>query len=600
MSKEEDLIEKVSNLALYANLKDMLLWKRCIYMTFEQYTKGEHLNSKIYIHQGVTNNIKSFVVNHVKELANKLPFKKVPKPIYVLLAKKLEYDSADSILPTSCKEAYQDLKSGNLRYNELKEKFKANNGMTVYRQYEKKYDEIEKKYVDDYTKYKDYDVSCFLDKDNKLLDKESPDFDKKIFIYSRLGGENNLEYLKKSSLASYKFQGNFEVIIYVPNLTRDLRYFTSFYDFSNQNKWMNMITNPSSKFLSIIPFKKDYQESIIKQVGSNAYAKNPKFKDIVRGLNLNDEMEYPFIKDMSYICFNMGCTAEYGEDLGEIVPTVGNTYDEQLSNAKAKGPYFPTKCLKTQYYHKHMMNFKIPEILNDYKKGLRQQLMKDVDIFKKNYERVQAGEPPSEGYSSDNIVDVIKGSAARFRNETYKAGTKDTEYSVEYNRKILSELAYRHNAFPGVQEIIFPCFIINDNFLELQGYTHFMPWGNILLKQQYVLSEGDVIKLDEITFTSFSKLWELKYDAENKLSLFNQGRKIRTVVDFNMKAYTKKTLVFENGSLNLYGYDDNDNNDNRFSLFVSKADSISPLSIVIENNGVINVYQNGFNVINSL
>jgi hypothetical protein len=247
-----------------------------------------------------------------------------------------------------------------------------------------------------------------------------------------------------------------------------------------------------------------------------------------------------------------------------------------------------------------MMQLNKERHLKDYKKGVRAQLMNDIDIFKSNYEKIKAGDVPTAGHSSDNIVDVIKGSAVRFRNENYKEGKDETQYSKEYNRKILSELAYRYNTVPGVQEIIFPCFVLSDDFVPLQQYTHYMPWGNILLKQQYVLSEGDVIKLDEERFTSFSKMWELKYDEENKLSLFYLEQKRKRIIDFDMGLYNRRSIAFENGSLNLYGYDENDNNDNRHSLFVSKEDSISPLSVVIENNGVINVYDNGFNVINTL
>lgn len=597
---EKVLVEKIMNMALYANLKDMLLWKRCVYMTFDEYKKREHLNDMIHIHQGITKNVKEFVVNHLKELAGKLPFKKVPRPIYVLLAKKLEYNSAKSILPANCKETYDDLKTGKLRYDELQAQFSSDSEMTVYRQYEKKYDTQTQKYVNDDTRYKDYDISCFLDKDNKLMDKGSPDIDKMIFIYEKLAEKDNLENLKKSSLAAYEFMGNYEVNIYVPNLTRDLRYFTSFYDFARVNKWMYLISNSNSKLMSIIPFEKEYKENIVNVIGEEEYDMSDKHQKMVRDLNDNNEMEYPFIKDMTYICFNMGCTSDYGEDLVEIVPAIGSTYDEQENNAAAKGPYFPTKCLLTEHYYKHMMQLNKERHLKDYKKGVRAQLMNDIDIFKSNYEKIKAGDVPTAGHSSDNIVDVIKGSAVRFRNENYKEGKDETQYSKEYNRKILSELAYRYNTFPGVQEIIFPCFVLSDDFVPLQQYTHYMPWGNILLKQQYVLSEGDVIKLDEERFTSFSKMWELKYDEENKLSLFYLEQKRKRIIDFDMGLYNRRSIAFENGSLNLYGYDENDNNDNRHSLFVSKEDSISPLSVVIENNGVINVYDNGFNVINTL
>lgn len=587
MECEKDLVANACNLALYASLNDLLLWKRCIYMTFDQYKKGEHLNNKIYIHHAITKNIKGYVVAHLKGLASRLPFKKVPLPIYVLIAKKLEYDSGNSVLPATCKTAYTDLVNNKLDYNELKKAHE--NKEKVYRQVDVGSGEST-----------DYDVSCFLDKDNKVIDKNSPDIQNNIFVYDRLGDKQNIDALKMSSLASYKFMGNYEVIIYIPNLTSDLRYFTSFFEFSSQNKWMNMLSNNNIKFLSIIPFKKDYKEGIVKMVGESKYAENRQFAQMVADLNSKDEREYPFIKDMSYICFNMGCTSEYGEDLLEIVPTVARDYGDQLSNASAKGPYFPTKCLKTHYYHKHMMDLTSEQKQNDYKKGLREQLANDISSFKKNYEAIQRGETPSDEYSSDNIIDVIKGSASRYRNKTYTEGKKDDQYSKEYNRKILAELAFRNNSYPGVQEIVYPVFRIDDQYTDLKEYLHMMPWGNILLKQDYVLSEGDVMKIDEVSLKSFNKMYEIKYATDNKLSLFRNNVRIRIIVDMDMKDYTKRTLALESGSLNLYGYDKAGNNDNRYSLFVSKTDTISPLSIIIENDGSINVYQNGFNKIRSI
>lgn len=575
MSSKNNLIANVYNLGLYSNFNDLLLWKRCIYMTFEQYKKGEHINNKIYSHYAITKNVKSYVTTHLKELAASLPFKKVPKPIYVSIAKHLEYDQDTSILPANCQQAYEDLE--NLDFDELK-----------------------KAHENKLKTYKDYDISCFMDKDNKIVDKNSEEIKNKRFVYSQLKSPENIEYLKKSSLASYKFQGNYEIYIYVPNLSNDLKYFTSFYEFSSQNKWMDIMSNPRSNFLSIISFQKDYEQKIIKLVGETNYNKNKMFQKLVDNLNSQDEKEYPFAKDMAYICFSMGCSSQYGEDLVEIVPTVGTTYDEQLSNAQAKGPYFPTKCLKTNYYHKHMMDLTGNEKKKEYNKGIKEQLEKDISSFKENYEKIQKGETPSEEYSSDNIIDVIKGSAARFRNKKYTEGTSEDQYSKEYNRKILAELAFRHNSYPGVQEIVFPIFRINDEYKELIEYTHFMPWGNILLKQEYVLNDGDILKIDEVSFKSFNKIYQIKFDNDNKLSLFNNNTKIRTFIDKDMREYKKRTLVFQNGSINLYGYDKYGNNDNRFSLFVSKPNTIDPLSIIIENDGNISVYENGFNKINNL
>jgi len=334
---------------------------------------------------------------------------------------------------------------------------------------------------------------------------------------------------------------------------------------------MDLISNSDSKFLSIIPFKKDYSPSIIKLIGEEAYNKNMAYQSMVENLNSKDERDFPFSKDMAYICFNMGCSSQHGEDLVEIVPTVGKTYDEQLSNAQAKGPYFPTKCLKTHYYRKHMMDLTKDDKQEEYRKGLKEKLEKDIDSFKQNYEKIQRGETPDGEYSSDNIIDVIKGSAARFRNEKYKEGEGEDQYSKEYNRKILAELAFRYNSYPGVQEVVFPVFRLNDDYRELIEYTHYMPWGNILLKQEYVLNEGDVLKIDEISLKSFNKKYEIKYDINHRLSLFYSKTKVRTIAEKDMKEYNKRTLVFEGGSINLYGYDNYGNNDNRFSLLDFKT-----------------------------
>jgi hypothetical protein len=57
-----------------------------------------------------------------------------------------------------------------------------------------------------------------------------------------------------------------------------------------------------------------------------------------------------------------------------------------------------------------------------------------------------------------------------------------------------------------------------------------MPWGNILLKQEYVLNEGDVLEMDNITipFKTFDGKYYMKFDNNGILSLFNKNNnKIR-------------------------------------------------------------------------
>lgn len=560
-------------------LKDLLLWKKCIFMTFDQYkTKRTHINENIYYNEAYTDNIKKYVIEHIKSLAGSLPLKKVPKPIYVLACKHIEFDESDSILPTDCKVAYEDLLNGTINYNNLQQSFEKDKTIS---------------------RYQNYNISCFKNNKDELFTKNSEEIIKYKFIYDNIDNEKNKEEMKKSSLSSYKFKGLYEVIIYVPNINKSLQYFTSYQDFSYQNRWMDLIVDRNNGFLDIIPFQKDYEGDIIKMLGEDNYKKQKiLFDKNIKILNDKDSFEYPLVKDLTNICYDLGCSSKYGEDLDEMIPKPSKTYDEQINNAKAKGPYFPTKCLKTKYYEDHMINLKTASDMKDYKDGVKEKLLENINSFKVNYEKINTGETPNE-YSSTNVIDVIKGSATMFRNEKYKDDGKKN-YSKEYNRKILSELAFRHNTVPGVQEITIPAFRLNDDFKELTQYTHFMPWGNILLDNKYVLNDGDILEIENTYLTSFNGIYELKLDDSSKLSLFKNKMLNRVIIDVSFAKFKNIKVVFENGSINMYGYDKNGNNDNRYGMYVSSNTAISPLSIVIDNNGEIVVYGNGFNVIKKI
>lgn len=560
-------------------INDILLWKKCVFMTFNQYkTKRSHINEKIYYHEGFTNNVRTYIVEHIKNLANKLPFKKVPKPIYVLISKHIEYDETETVLPFDCKNDYDNVLKDDIIYDNLISALNNKKELPLY---------------------KNYNISCFKKDKDTFYDRN--EIKKYKFIYDNLDGEKNKDMLMNSSLSSYKFNKLYEVIIYVPNLNNNLQYFTSYLDFSYHNRWMDLIVNKNSKFLSIIAFTKDYKDDVIKMIGENNYNKNKeKYDIIIENLNGKNINEYPLVKDLTNICYDMGCSSKYGEDLNEMIPAVSLNYDEQLNNARAKAPFYPTKCLKTNYYKEHMIDIQDDNEKNEYKKGLGKTIFENIDNYIKNNNDLKNGEMPTGGYSSTNIIDVIKSSASVYRNKNYNEGKNKKDYSREYNRKILTELAIRHNSYPGVQEIVFPAFRLNDDYKELIEYTHFMPWGNILLKEKYVLNEGDLLDIDKTPLTSLNNEFELKFDNLFRLSLFYKGVLKRVIINISFEKYTRRSIIFQNGSLNIYGYDSNGNNDNRYGINISKSSSISPLSIVIENNGDIAMYQNGFTVVHIL
>jgi hypothetical protein len=511
------------------NLNDMLLWNRCVFMTHEQYKKGEHFNDNIHYHRAFTDNIQKHIYEHIKGLAENLPLKTVPKPIYILCAKHIQYDKEKSFFDLDCKYAYDGIENKTLDYDVYTKNYKKDQNFNDYIDNEK----LRQIKDHNYDKY----VHCFKNTQQEFIEKTN-ELQKYTFIYNTIDSSKN-KYIG-SSLSPFTFQGLYEVIIYIPNLNKQLQYFTSFKDISDHNRWMNMITNKSSKHLNIVPIDKDVSE-------------------------------YPFISDLTHICSQMGCSSEYGEDFDEIIPALGKTYQDQLNNAIAKGPYYPTKCLKTDYYEDSMIVFKDKE-------KVIEKILSDTNL-----------------QTSANLVDKMKSTFAKYRNETY-----DKKYSQKYNKNILTELALRKDPYPGIQEIIFPVFMLKDDYIQLQKYTHMMPWGNILLTDEYVLNDGDNLDIEKKSLKSFDKIYELKFDDHTGyLCVFRNNSLANIFIKEDFRRYTNKSLILQNGALKIYGYEGK-NNDNRYSISISTANGIWPISLILENNGILQVYDNGFNKIRVL
>lgn len=537
------------------DINTILLHKRCIFMTNVQYKNGVHLNKKIYTNVSIVKDVKKHIIDHIKLVAKDAPYNKVPRPIYVMISKKLEYDENDSIIFGNC-------------YNDI----------GAYSKGEITYAEIEKSIKDKKSTVKGYNTSCFYNDQKKMENMK--------FIYDNV--KNDIDNLKASSLSSYKFKGNYEVIISIPNLNKDKKFFSSYYDFYQQNQFMNLVVNKHN-FLNIIKIDKEIPP-VFKKV-----LKDPKkYDEFVRYFNSINDKNYPLYNDLTSICYELGCNSDVGEDLQEIIPKLSDNYDDLVNNAKAKAPYFPTKCLRASNYKSHMIDYSS----NDYSKELKDKLFEGVTDYKENLEKLERGEK-LEKQSGNNIVDVLKNVAFKYRNEKYSNKDKE-DYSEDYNRKILSELAFRYNTVPGVQEVIFSVFQVNDTFAEINNVTSIMPWGNILLKKDNVLIEGDNYDIDNFPIKSFNKQYMIKMH-NNKICLLNNNSLVRVLIDVDFSAYNNRTLIIENGILTVYGFDSNKNKDNRYNKsIITNKNFKSPVSLIVENNGAINVYDNGFNIVGSL
>ena len=74
------------------NKSNLLLWKRCIYMSQTQYKSNRHIDPNMLCIKGITTNVDNYVTTQIRNIASKLLNNKVPGPVYVMYAKKLEFD----------------------------------------------------------------------------------------------------------------------------------------------------------------------------------------------------------------------------------------------------------------------------------------------------------------------------------------------------------------------------------------------------------------------------------------------------------------------------------------------------------------------------
>ena len=487
---------------------EFLLWKRCLFLTFDEYTKGIHINPHIYSKVWVKSSggvnesdIKSEIEKELLNIKNNLlnpSDLSIPLPIYVMLAKIITIDT---------------------------------------------------------------------------------------------------------------FHGKYEMILYIPNLYKykdRYTFFPSLNAFSKQNRWMELMTSKYSKYLQIIKIGmlKDKENTIIKK----NYFKN----------------------DLTHSCLNLGCVSETKSSV--TIPEYST--DEATLISSANMAYLPSGCLLTSYYQKHMMKFNEEDIIKY--KGRDPKIYTDdsADIAvhcSDEKSKDKEGNSLDKDKSFDNFLctKIIKeklcekdsnyasaictnngierndkGKANALLVDFYKknlySGTKDADYSEDYSINILKELAFRRSKFPGpdnIQEIVFSIFRIDETYFSDISFCY-MPWGNKLLKQDYVINEDDSLEIDRVSFKSFNNVYEIKFNSDGYLYLY-ENNNVKSMIpnhSGSFKCFTKRVLKFENMSLNIYGYDIHNNNDLRGYVKLNiKSMYKTPASIILSNNGELIIYDLGIN-----
>jgi hypothetical protein len=423
------------------------------------------------------------------------------------------------------------------------------------------------------------------------------------------------------------FKGDYELILYIPNLFNydekgaEYTLFPSLDAFSKQNRWMELMTSKYSKYLEIITrgSTKDKEKEIIKK----NYFRN----------------------DLTNICLNFGCVSTTKEAFP--IPTYNDDDNKLNDDVQNNSPYFPKSCLQTPYYGNHMMKFKEDDLkqyrgsggnvlspdfditaycsaenIEIYKEGLGDKYDKSFDKYlcedigdgkgkcnadpsdKTKIICTDANEKDGEGkyiQTQYPLLEFVKKKLSDFYKKNIEAGTKDENYSGKYNNNILKELSFRNSKYPGpaaLQEVIFSMFRIDETKFSEDLFCT-LPWGDMLLKQDYVINEEDTLEIDRVSFKSFNKEFEIKFDSEGYLYLYKNNNRMTRIPhqSGSLKCFKRRVLKFENMVLNIYGYDDQNNYDLRgFVKIIIKNMYITPASLILSNiNGNFEIYDLGCN-----
>lgn len=657
-------VESKSNFGSVAAVKqsNLLLWKRCIFMTEKQYKKKFHIDDNMYhsIELVKSDNIDNYITNKIQNIANSLPNRKVPAPIYVMYAKKLEYDgtvfgecideAGNAVRPDGKPYGYGNIKqqqinivvqklglmmklmmanmqvamttavlSGlekdrdgvsklkpmkvgfiNITQEMIDKRLKEINDKIPTAQSNKTNAINNKNYLNDLNNSYDRILNELKERLKRFTCVNDDNYKKYEDIANRLF--DDIEGLKNSEISKFSFEKNknIEVIIYIPNLNKNGMYYTSFKDYTLHNEWMYSFIKFDQLLFNIIPttdssYNKLKALYLEPRIQSNSFLLRL-LEMIMRIYILLQQKEFPLIKELMSSCFNQGCSCDYGEDFDNI-PSFTKDSGQKKINANNNAPYYPTKCLRQPNYKDNMFDDD-----KDFKKKVEEYLLGDC---LKNYMDAlnNLGSVAPDNDVEPLLLNQLKKCSIKYRHKeigTFNWDEGTDKFSVEYNRKILSELSQRKYSYPGIQEVIYPFFILNETHSAVSNYITYMPWGNQLITHNNALTIDSDFRIEEnIPFLSLDSTYKLLITS--RLNIYKNNRLYYSLTDKDFGNYINKNLRFESsGLINLYGYDTYGERLIWSMVVVDLSTAVQPVSLGFHpDTGRLIAFDNGLNIVTS-
>jgi hypothetical protein len=405
--------------------------------------------------------------------------------------------------------------------------------------------------------------------------------DKDFLLYSKFIKDGN-DY-SKTFQEKYTFQGKMNIIIYVPNLMNnitDYTFYPSLEAYTNQNKWMELMTHPSSYFL--------------KAINNTKNKKNTEYSNLFK--KLTDD-----------ICDESGCIADSKEDMFHIL---------------FKSFFLPTKCLQNnKYEYDNNMKVKLYNIYHDKKNRDNgdYELQRDYD----NNLKELLGENEEDDEDKKNkqaYSDIDEEELKDMKVEALSVALRDNYLKYvgkKYNKNILEDLVVRYRKpFPGVSEITLQMYKLDptSSIFKDKIDFHYMPWGDRLINNQYVLNEAKTFHFEDVVynekleskmetklikFKSLNEKYFMKFNDDGKLSVYDEkNRTVRHDIGFLsnivMKNEKNKHVNFDSSGI-LYFH--SDSNGEKIATNINyENENPNPCSIILDENnpGNLLIYGLGF------
>jgi hypothetical protein len=235
------------------------------------------------------------------------------------------------------------------------------------------------------------------------------------------------------------------------------------------------------------------------------------------------------------------------------------------------------------------------------------------DTLKRTLNERKGGDEDSSAYEDEEIEpEELK------QIKTYALASSLKEEYIKYidngyNRQITEDFQIRNaTSFPGIQEINYKMFKLNpssDVFANKVNF-HYMPWGDKLLNNQYVLNEGKTFDFEDIKyvskdktenkiikFKSLNNMHYMKFSNEGKLEIYdeNSDAKISDIPylsNIEIINENKKNVNFDTSGVLHF----NSSGDAQSKTIKIKNLSLNPYSIILDENnpGNLLIYGMGF------